>query len=223
MRWKNSSGVYSTGPSISAGELLFRSYRDNLAGYSGSNIRLLGHSLGNQMAIVIAKKISDAVTAGSMNSNLLPKRVALLDPFYSNNAKSYLGNKWVGEVCRSYVTELKTKGVIFEAYRSSGASSTGFIGDSNSGLMNMTAFSELKPWYFGSTQLTEKHNAAVWHYLWSFSFNPPLITGTSNQSASAKTSDSRISALMSGTQKLVHDQGAYTKEPSDDNFKLQAR
>ena len=26
----------STGPSISAGELLFRSYRDNLAGYSGS-------------------------------------------------------------------------------------------------------------------------------------------------------------------------------------------
>ena len=42
MRWKNSSGVYSSGPSISAGELLFRSYRDNLAGYSGSNIRLLG-------------------------------------------------------------------------------------------------------------------------------------------------------------------------------------
>lgn len=72
------------------------------------------------MAIVIAKKISGTVTAGSMNSNLLPS--AWLDPFYSNNAKSYLGNKWVGEVCRSYVTELKTKGVIFEAYRSSGAS-----------------------------------------------------------------------------------------------------
>ena len=223
MRWRNSSGVYSAGPNISAGELLFRSYRDNLAGYSGSNIRLVGHSLGNQMAIVITKKISDAVSAGSMNSKLLPKRVALLDPFYSNQAKSYLGNKWVGEVCRSYVSELKSKGVIFEAYRSSGASSTGFIGDSNSGLMNMTAFSELKPWYFGSTQLTEKHNAAVWHYLWSFSFNPPLISGTSNQAASARTSDSRIGTLMNGTQKLVQDQGAYTKEPSDDTFKLQAR
>lgn len=219
MRWRNSSGVYATGPSQSASDLLFNSYKANLAGYSGSNIRIAGHSLGNQMAIVLTKKISDAVTAGTINSKLLPKRVALLDPFYSNNAKSYLGNKWVGEVCRTYVSELKTKGVIFETYRTSGASSTGFIGDSNTGLMNMTAFSELKPWYFNATQLTEKHNAAVWHYLWSYSNNPPLISGTSNQAASAKTSDSRISTLMNGSKKLVHDQGAYSKEPSDDNFK----
>lgn len=219
MRWRNSSGAYATGPSQSASDLLFNSYKANLAGYSGSNIRIAGHSLGNQMAIVLTKKISDAVTAGTVNSKLLPKRVALLDPFYSNNAKSFLGNKWVGEVCRTYVSELKTKGVIFETYRTSGASSTGFIGDSNSGLMNMTAFSELKPWYFNTTQLTEKHNAAVWHYLWSFSSNPPLISGTSNQAASAKTSDSRITTLMNGSKKLVQDQGAYSKEPSDDNFK----
>ena len=152
MRWRNSSGVYSNGPTQSASDLLFNSYKANLAGYSGSNIRIAGHSLGNQMAIVLTKKISDAVSAGTVNSKLLPKRVALLDPFYSNNAKSYLGNKWVGEVCRTYVSALKTKGVIFETYRTSGASSTGFIGDSNSGLMNMTAFSELKPWYFNATQ-----------------------------------------------------------------------
>ncbi|WP_369959678.1 hypothetical protein [Pseudomonas benzenivorans] len=223
MRWRNASGAYSNGPAQSAGDLLFQSYKDNLAGYSGSNIRLLGHSLGNQLAIVLTKKISDAVAAGTLNSKLLPKRVALLDPFYSNNAKSYLGNRWVGEVCRSYVSELKGKGVIFEAYRTSAVTSTVFVGDSNSGLMNMTAFTELKPWYFNAVQQTEKHNAAVWHYLWSFAFNPPPISGSSNQAASAKTSDSRIASLMNGTQKLVHDQGAYTKEPSDDNFKQNAR
>ncbi|WP_137972118.1 hypothetical protein [Pseudomonas sp. F(2018)] len=223
MRWRNAAGVYSTGPTQSASDLLFKSYKDNMASYTGSNIRILGHSLGNQMAIVLSKKISDAVTAGTLNSKLLPKRVALLDPFYSNNAKSWLGNQWTGAVCRSYVSELKGKGVIFEAYRSSAVTSTVFVGDENPGLMNMTAFSELKPWYFNATQITEKHNAAVWHYLWSFSFNPPVVTGTSNQAASAKTADSRIATLMNGTQKLVHDQGAYTKEPSDDNFKLQAR
>ena len=59
----------------------------------------------------------------------------------------------------------------------------------------------------------------MWHYLWSFSSNPPLISGTSNQAASAKTSDSRINTLMNGSKKLVQDQGAYSKEPSDDNFK----
>jgi uncharacterized protein YjdB len=223
MRWRKTSGAYSNGPAQSVGDLLFQSYKDNLAGYTGSNIRLLGHSLGNQLAIVLTKKISDAVSAGTVSSKLLPKRVALLDPFYSNYAKSYLGNKWVGEVCRSYVSELKTKGVIFEAYRSSAVTSTVFVGDKNTGLMNMTAFTELKPWYFNSVQVAEKHNAAVWHYLWSFSSNPPLISGSSNQAASAKTSDSRIATLMNGTQRLVHDQGVYTKEPSDDNFKLYAR
>ena len=223
MRWRNSSNVYSNGPSKSVGDLLFQSYKDNLAGYNGNNIRLLGHSLGNQLAIVLTKKISDAVSAGTVSSKLLPKRVALLDPFYSNYAKSYLGNKWTGEVSRSYVSELKTKGVIFEAYRSSAVTSTLFVGDKNTGLMNMTAFSELKPWYFNSVQVAEKHNAAVWHYLWSFASNPPLITGTSNQAASASTPDSRITTLMNGTQKLVHDLGGTTKEPWDDSFKLYAR
>ncbi|WP_374326081.1 hypothetical protein [Aquipseudomonas alcaligenes] len=100
----NASGAYSSGPGQSASDLLFNSCKDNMAGYSGSNIRILGHSLGNQMAIVLTKKISDAVTAGTLSSKLLPKRVALLDPFYSNNAKSWLGNQWTGAVCRNYVS-----------------------------------------------------------------------------------------------------------------------
>ncbi|MCJ8170858.1 hypothetical protein [Atopomonas sediminilitoris] len=223
MRWRNSAGAYTNGPSQSAGDLLFASYRDNLAGYSGSNIRIAGHSLGNQMAIVLTKKISDAVTAGTMNSKLLPKRVALLDPFYSNYGKSYLGNKWVGEVCRTYVTELKTKGVIFEAYRSSAVTSTVFVGDANTNLMKMTAYTELKPQYFGTTQQTEKHNAAMWHYLWSYSFNAPAITGSTLLGMSAKTTDTRTKDVMNGTKKLVHNLGVNSKEPSDDTFTLQNR
>jgi pimeloyl-ACP methyl ester carboxylesterase len=218
MRWRNASGVYSNGPTQSVGDLMFQSYKDNMAGYTGGNIRIAGHSLGNQLAIVLAEKISDAVSAGTLNSNLLPKRVALLDPFYSQDAKTYLGNKWTGEVCREYVTNLKTKGVIFEAYRTSLASSSGFIGDTNTGLMNMTAFTELKTSYFNQTQQTQKHNAAVWHYLWSFGSNPPVLTNTTTEAASAKTSDSRINTLMGGTKKLVQDRGNTTKEPWDDTF-----
>ena len=218
MRWRNASGVYTNGPTQSAGDLLFQNYKDNMAGYTGSNIRIAGHSLGNQMAIVLAKKISDAVTAGTINSKLLPKRVALLDPFYSLYGKSYLSNKWTGQVCREYVTNLKTKGVIFEAYRTSLASSSGFVGDSNTDLMKMTAFTELKTSYFNQTQQTQKHNAAVWHYLWSFGSNAPVLTNTTVQAASAKTSDARISTLMSGTKKLVQDRGNTSKEPCDDTF-----
>jgi hypothetical protein len=121
------------------------------------------------------------------------------------------------------VTNLKTKGVIFEAYRTSAASSSGFIGDSNTDLMKMTAFTEMKTSYFNLTQQTQKHNAAVWHYLWSFTYNAPVITNTTNQAASAKTSDARITTLMNGTKKLMHDRGTTTKEPSDDTFTEAAR
>ena len=223
MRWSNTSGAYTNGPTQSVTDLLFTSYKDNLAGYTGSNIRILGHSLGNQVAIALTKKISDAVATGSINSKLLPKRVALLDPFYSQSGKSYLANKWTGEVCRTYVSALKTKGVIFEAYRTSLASSSGFVGDANTDLMKMTAFTEVKTGYFSQTQQTQKHNAAVWHYLWSFGSNAPVLTNTTTEAASAKTSDARINTIMGGTKKLVHDRGTSTKEPWDDTFLEAAR
>ncbi|MBK6758968.1 MAG: hypothetical protein IPG70_15830 [Moraxellaceae bacterium] len=134
-----------------------------------------------------------------------------------------MANKWTGEVCRTYVSALKTKGVMFEAYRTSLASSSGFIGDANTDLMKMTAFTELKTSYFNQTQQTQKHNAAVWHYLWSFGSNVPVLTNTTTEAASAKTSDARINTLMGSTKKLVQDRGNTTKEPWDDTFLEAAR
>lgn len=223
MRWRNSAGVYSSGPSQSAGQLLFESLRTNMADYTGSRLILAGHSLGNQMAIVVAQKLKDGISAGNTNAKLKPVRIALLDPFYSNGQKSYLSNKWTGEVARGYVDTLKSWGVIFEAYRTSSVSSTLFVGDENKGLLNKTAFTELKTAYFSSTQQAQKHQAAVWHYFWSFSFAVPYVTGSSDQAMSAKTPDARVKTLMNGTKGLAQDQGAYSKEPSDDTFKYTNR
>jgi pimeloyl-ACP methyl ester carboxylesterase len=219
MRWRDHNGVYRSGPGKSAGQLMFESLRDNMSDYSGNRLILAGHSLGNQMAIVVAKKLKDGISAGNTNSKLKPKRVALLDPFYSNGSKSYLSGKWTGEEARNYVDQLKNWGVIFEAYRSSSVSNTFLVGDENKGLLNKTAFLELKPWYFSSWQQAEKHGAAVWHYLWSFDFSVPGIKSSSDQGLSASTSDSRVTALMNGSKRLIHDLGAYTKSPGDDRHK----
>lgn len=223
MRWRKSSGSYSNGPGKSAGQLMFESLRDNMANYSGSRLVIAGHSLGNQMALVITKKLKDGIAAGNTNSRLKPRRVALLDPFYSNNGKSYLGGKWVGEVCRSYVDELKSWGVIFEAYRTSAATSTLFVGDQNKGLMNKTAFVELKPWYFNTFQQTEKHIAARWHYFWSFDFVPTDLNGSTADGLSASTPDARVKTLMNGSQRLIQDLGQYTQSPGDDRQKTGSR
>lgn len=223
MRWRDNNGNYHTGPNKNATQLIFESLRDNMANYNGNRLVITGHSLGNQMAVVVAKKIKDGISAGNTNSNLKPTRIALLDPFYSNGSKSYLNNQWTGAVARDYVDTLKNWGVLFEAYRSSSVTNTVFVGDANKGLLNKTALVELKPWYFWAWQQAEKHGAAVWHYFWSFEFNAPSIKRSSDRGLSASTSDSRVQQLMNGNKGLIHDLGAYSKSPSDDRFKYKNR
>jgi len=219
MRWRDHNGNYSSGPNKDAGTLMFESLRDNMSNYTGNRLVIAGHSLGNQMAVVVSKKLKDGISAGNTNSKLKPARVALLDPYYSNGSKSYISNQWTGAKARGYVDTLKSWGVIFEAYRSSSVTNTFLVGDANNGLLNKTAFLELKPWYFSAWQQAEKHGAAVFHYLWSFAFNTPSIKNSSDIGLSAKTSDSRTKSLMNGSKTLIHDLGAYTKNPSDDRLK----
>lgn len=223
MRWRDSRGNYHNGPSKPASQLLFESVKRNMHDYQGNRVIIAGHSLGNQMALVISKKIQDGIKAGNTNSRLLPKRVALLDPFYSKGKKGYLGNRWTGEVARDYVDALKNDGVVFEAYRSSGVSSTGVVGDKNVGLLNKTAFVELKPYYFGWFDIAKKHTVARWNYFWSYDFSTPSIKGTSANGLSASTSDNRVRSLMNGNKRLIQVEGRYTKTPSDDEQKYANR
>jgi len=195
MRWRNSDGSY------------------------GSEIRLAGHSLGNQVAVALTKKIYDA----NVNAKLKPTRVALLDPFYSNGGKNYLGGQWTGERARAYVASLKNSGVIFEAYRSSSVTNTFLVGDANRGLLNMVSFVELRPWYFNAFQQREKHISAAWHYFWSMDFTEPAIRRSNDTGQSARTSNSRTRALMNGNRRLWHDRGVYSKTPNGDRFRYRGR
>ncbi|MBK6907286.1 MAG: hypothetical protein IPH08_09410 [Rhodocyclaceae bacterium] len=84
MRWRKSDGSYPTSPVIteSASQLFYNEYVKAMTGYTGNNIRIAGHSLGNRMAIAVTEKLSDAAVAGKIPAGLVPKRVALLDPAY---------------------------------------------------------------------------------------------------------------------------------------------
>ena len=223
MRWKKLNGSYQTGPSQPVAQLLFEAIRDNMADFNHSQFRLTGHSLGNQVALEVGKRLNDAVDAGQLSSNLRPDRIALLDPFYSNGAKSYLGNQWPGEIARDNADALINDGVAIETYRSSPVTSTMFIGDANKALMDKTAFSELKPWNFNFWQLTEKHLAAVTWYFWSMDFATPDVRNESLDAPSASSSDSAIKTLMNKSWGVNHRRGAYTGSPADDDFNKKNR
>jgi uncharacterized protein YjdB len=232
MRWRKADGSYTTAgsPNKSAGQLFVESYASAMSGYQGSNVRLAGHSLGSQMVVNGGKQISDLVDGGQLPANLRPKRIALLDPWWSKDAKSYLNNKWTGEVTREYVGALKTKGVVFEQYKSSGITDVG-VGDANSALERMTAFSSLAPWYIPSWDLGAKHVAAYNWYFLSFGAAAPVEctiswgvrSTTGNVAASAATSDSRISEMMRADRYWVQVEGRYTQTPADDWFERKSR
>ena len=97
MRWKSLNNGYQSGPGQSVTDLLYAAIHDNMQNFSNSHFRLAGHSLGNQLALSIGVRLKDAVNQGSLNANLRPDRIALLDPFYSNGSKSYLNGQWTGE------------------------------------------------------------------------------------------------------------------------------
>jgi pimeloyl-ACP methyl ester carboxylesterase len=223
MRWRNASGVYSPGPAKNATELFLDSYKSAMRNYVGNNVRLAGHSLGNQVAVHATTLILNEVAAGRLPAAAKPTRVALLDPAYLKDGRDYLGGKWTGEVAREQVSAAKAKGVIFEAYRSSGATSNGFVGDANTGLLKMCAFVELRPWQYGAFDFSNKHNVVVAHYFWSHAFAAPRIHNSSDLGASAATSDSRIRDLMNSTKSLLHRDGKYTTNPSDDVHEYQNR
>ncbi|MEX2962039.1 hypothetical protein [Microbulbifer sp. TYP-18] len=217
MRYLLSNGIYQNYSTLSSmSELMSDEIASVMSSFSGSRFVIAGHSLGSQMALTVAEDLTDSVNANSINSNLLPDRVSLLDPFHSNGAKSYLNDRWPGEVTRDIVDKLKANNIAIDAYRSSAATSTIFIGDENIGLLNKVAFVELKPWYFWAWQQTEKHIAAKWHYLWSHAFSPTDLKDSGEDGLSASTSDTRVRILMNKDFRLVQDQGEYSRTPEDD-------
>ena len=217
MRWKSLDGNYQSGPNKNVSQLLFESIRDNMQDFANEHFRIAGHSLGNQIAIEVSKKLNDAVNNG-LNANLLPDRVALLDPFYSQGEKGYLNDQWTGEVARASVDTLKNANVIVEAYRSSATGSSGIAGDTNKALMNKTAFTELRPWNFYFWQIAQKHDAAVSWYFASIDFAPPQLRRNRGDAPSAATSDNKTRELMNSNYGARQRSGAYSATPSDDNF-----
>jgi uncharacterized protein YjdB len=228
MRWKDVYGFYRTDnmPTVSAGDLFYQSFTEAFSGYQGSNIRIAGHSLGNQMAVRLAKMVSDQVDAGNLPSNLLPKRVSLLDPYWTSGNKNYLNGSSTGATVNSYVKELKAKGVVFEQYKSSTLSET-WGADSNPELETLTAFSIIRPDYIPSTDQTARHNMIKNWYFHSYAFIPPSeltkakngkISSTGNVAASAKTTDTRIGEMQGNTYEWDQHVGKTTATAGDDTF-----
>lgn len=238
MRYRLNNGLSSTvqSPNKSVGELAFEEITKALANNTSGNIRFAGHSLGNQLAVFTAEQINDAVNNGTVSENVMPNRIALLDPFWSKDGKSYLGdqngdgsNDWVGERTRWAIADMiADRDVAVEWYKSSAIFDL-WIGDQNSSLENIVMLQNLRFWYLDATDIAGKHiNARHWYFDSMSTDEPEEVTinwlnqrkKTGWDAASARTSDDRIRGMMATGYEWDQVEGRYTAKTSDDQFEV---
>lgn len=236
MRYTLNDGSTSTtqSPDKSIGQLAYEQISAALATNTSGNIRFAGHSLGNQLAVYTADLINDAVNAGTISENVMPNRIALLDPFWSQDAKSYLGdengdgnNDWVGEkTLWAIEAMIEDRDIAVEWYKSSAIFDL-WIGDQNTELESVVNLNNLRFWYLDVTDIPAKHvNARHWYFQSMSESAPEEVTinwwgnrnETGDDAASASTSDNRIRNMMGDNYEWDQVEGRYTATPNDDQF-----
>ncbi len=225
MRWRDWNDYidgYGAGPSDkSAADLFYEEYVAALDSYTGT-IRIAGHSLGNQMAVRLTHLVDAGIEAGEVAEDLRPARVALLDPYWSPDARDDIpdgdaaGQK-TGDVVREYIADLIPAGTLFEWYWSS-EWTTAPQGDANDALKPLVFYAEMDPAF--ETDDLDKHLAAQHLYFWSHEFpqSPPCTGVGDDCRLLGQMSDAQLASLMRSDFRWEQNGGPGTKTPDDDTY-----
>ncbi|MFO7680753.1 MAG: hypothetical protein R6X34_11945 [Chloroflexota bacterium] len=237
MRYRDADGNFHTAgmPAVSATVLFYQTYLEAMDGYTGPEIRLAGHSLGNQMAVRLASQLVDGIEAGAVPENLLPSRLALLDPFWSPLPKSYLDGQETGTVIRREIEEkLLPREVLVEWYRSSLLTEETLLKEDVPQFQAQVVYAELAPDFCGALDQVCRHDAA-WH-LYFLSFGSPApqecapdettasCASTGRQGPMASTANERLAEMMNEPFYWLHgsgpegENGRSTPQTDDDWF-----
>jgi len=242
VRWRDIAGDYLAPlePGVSAGELFYQSYTQALADFSGPDLRLAGHSLGNQMAVQLLQQLAHAIELGDIEPSLMPQRLALLDPYWSPVEQDYLDGETTGSRVKNILEQdILPQGIPIEWYRSSSLTDGRLISDANEELQERVAFTELRPRYCSQTDQVCKHMAAWQSYFLSFGSPPPLecerpdsesdCLPTGRVAASAGTPNARLTEMMAEPYHWLQvpgptgNESTLTRDPGDDWFERQPR
>ena len=187
MRYRLNDGTYGSTktPTKSVAALAYAEYLVLMGNYQGTEIRFAGHSLGSQLATNLAKLVSDYVATNTTKNFMMPKRLELLDPYWSKDGKSYLGDKvggaytscnpgtpdgkldWNAEVVRCYIYNMISKNGLAVTWYKTSAIFDVWVGDQNTPLESIVALQNPASYWLNSTDQTNKHVWARHLYFWS--------------------------------------------------------
>lgn len=188
------------GPDKTVSQVAFEHYRGH---NFQARVHIIGHSLGSQLVVYLGHKI---ISAPNTTDHPRPRldRVTMLDPVFSDSAKSYLNRNLCGtdiaSVLGCYMRLLLDQNVAVELYRASFINRCIFSSEDNALMTNNSAAVALRLTQWGSTkqgycwnpnllshvspesinqlivQLYNQHRAVIeWYVRSSVSINPPRI------------------------------------------------
>jgi hypothetical protein len=146
-----------------------------LADFRGPELRIAGHSLGNQIVVGGVNKLLSDIDDGQLPSQLLPTQVILLDPYWSPVVHEYLGERSTGATVRQIIKDkLLPRNILISWYRSSLMTEGILVSDANPALLSLvSAYILMDPAYCALTDQVCRHDAAWESYFYSFAFAPP--------------------------------------------------
>lgn len=196
--------------------ILCDNYLENIRDLEPSDLRLIGHSVGAQVAVHCAWRSIPVRTTVP-----IPNRIVLLDSFWGKGGKSFLNNAWTGAVSTKELSEVvDTAQSAVEQYKSSPLG--GVIGDANLPIRKHTAFVRLWPNFLHGWAFGGKHNFSLSWYLESIVSPVPVRNSTGALGAAA--TDDAINQLANKSNMQPHVfsacSGALTSTPTDDELEV---
>ena len=209
MRYRDLDGNYHTDDmsSESVSELLLEDYLGAMTGFTGPEIRIAGHSLGNQLAVNLTAQLARMAETSEISEKMLPTRIALLDPFWSPFTKTYLDGMQTGEFIQKEIEQtILPNGILVEWYHSSWLTESTMIREDIPNLKTQVVYAELDPRYCTLLDQVCKHDGA-WHlYFLSYESPPPpecipddateTCDPTGESGPMASTSNLRMAEMM---------------------------
>lgn len=181
-------------------------------------LHIVGHSLGCQM---VASFVERRLAGG----DAVPRRITLLDPYFTNFGKNYLGGAWTGERVRRAMRGAAEAGAAIEQYRSSKVLDNPFS-DASDELLLITAYFIMNPAFLkvaGGVKdfqvLAQRHSYAKQAYFRSKGCVQPreVVNGAIVEGAAAghaSASDQCILSMMGGEYHWVQVRGTDSPDPA---------
>jgi pimeloyl-ACP methyl ester carboxylesterase len=181
-------------PKVSAADLFRESIEDIMSECkrNGVQLRIVGHSMGSQMAIRASYLLGRRVAKGLVPRSYLPTRIALVDPFWSSKFAEVNSPTWIGKqefahgedsepattssLSTSFATYLAERfGVLFEIYTSCPVLVENPVIADPSPATDLVARGyaaqvRLAPDFCPAWDVECRHLSAPFMYLWSMAF-----------------------------------------------------